>query len=128
MGQRARFVSIAAICGMMVAIGAARAGGSDFPGIPGVPAIPNVKQATSGLVSHELVKEMGDAFFADQPLRTSADAEFPITPSLPGRPFRPASQALVQRLFAKANDGVVDFPAGDYSIRVMAYCMLAHVH
>jgi hypothetical protein len=128
MGKRARFVAIAAVCGLLLAIGPARARSSGLPGIPGVPPIPTVKQATTGLISRELVKQMGDVFFADQPLRTSADAEFPITPTLPGHPFNPVSQTVVQRLFAKAHDGTVDFPPGDYSIRVMAYCMLAHVH
>jgi hypothetical protein len=106
----------------------ARAGIPGIPSIPGVPPVPTVKQATKDVVSKELVKQMGDEFNLDQPLRLSADAEYPTMPTLPGGAFRPVSQNIVKSLFAHAHDGRVGFPAGDYAVTVFAYCMMAHVH
>jgi hypothetical protein len=110
---------------LALTLGPARAG---LPGIPGVPGVPSVNQAAKDVVSKELVKKMGDEFFLQQPLRLSADAEYPIVATLPGGQFRPVSQDVVKNLYARSHDGHVLFPAGDYAISVFNYCMLAHVH
>ncbi len=120
-----RFASFAVVLTLVLALGPARAG---LPGIPGIPSIPSVHQAAKDLVSKQLVKQMGDEFNLEQPLRLSAAAEYPITATLPGGPFRPVSQNVVKRLYAHSHDGRVHFPVGDYAISVFNYCMLAHEH
>jgi hypothetical protein len=121
----ARAASMFVACALALSIGPARAA---IPGLPGVPTIPSVNQAAKDLVSKALVKQMGDEFLLEQPLHISSDAEFPIVSSLPGRAFHPVSQQVLQSIYARARDGTVTFPAGDYAVAVMNFCMLAHVH
>ena len=119
-----RFASLAVVLMLVLTLGPARAG---LP-IPGVPNVPSVNQAAKDVVSKQLVKQMGDEFNLEQPLRLSADAEYPITATLPGGAFRPVSQNIVETLYTHSHDGRVHFPVGDYAISIFNYCMLAHVH
>jgi len=121
----ARFTSLATVFVLILCLGPARAG---FPPLPGVPGVPSVNQAAKAIVSKELVKQMGDEFNLEQPLRLSADAEYPTSASLPGASFHPVNQHVVAELYAHAHDGHVRFPAGDYAISVFTYCKMAHVH
>lgn len=125
MSSQLRWVLVFTVCVLMLNLGEARA---SFPGVPGIPGLPSVNQAAKDVVSKELVKQMGDEFNLDQPLRLSSAAEYPTTPTLPGGAFRPVSQDVVKSLFAHSHDGRVGLPAGDYVVSVFAYCMMAHVH
>ena len=90
--------------------------------------MPSANQAAKDVVSKELVKKLGDEFYLEQPLRISAEAQYPITATLPGGAFSPVSQNVVKNLYAHSRDGHVHFPPGDYEISIFNYCMLAHQH
>ena len=118
-----RLVSLIGVSALVMCLGPARAGY-----LPSIPGVPSVQQATKAVVSKELVKQMGAEFALEQPLRLSADANYPTTETLPGGRFRPVSENIVKQLYSHAHDGRVVFPPGDYAISVFAYCMLAHEH
>jgi hypothetical protein len=120
-----RMVSAVVVCALLLQVGTARA---SLPGIPGVPGVPTVKQATQAVVSKAIVKSMGETFVVEQPVRVSLSDAYPTVDKLPGGPFRPTSQAQLQRFFSQAHDGHVRLPVGDYAISVMTYCMNLHAH
>ncbi|MBV8172384.1 MAG: hypothetical protein JO219_10695 [Candidatus Eremiobacteraeota bacterium] len=118
---RVRMLTIVAFLTCVLLAGGEKSYG--LPSLPGVPSVPNPGQAAKGIVSNELLKQFGTWFNMNRPVYVSGNDVLSTVATLPGGPFHPASQAVVQTLFQHARSGVLQLPAGDYNVAVVTYCM-----
>jgi hypothetical protein len=129
--QRARLVTIGAVCAACFALLPRLAAGSlAFPGLP----IPGLDPQSIAIKA--AAKQMAPFIAANAPVILDWNAVFATTPALPGKPFAPVTDAAQQTKLRTsiANQlphsltGVVNLGPGDYAIQMRVYCTDIHRH